>query len=126
MRRRWPGRRTSRRGPRARPSGPRGPRPPPGGRPVGPASRIGIVIGVLMGPGPTAFTRTPALAHSSARHLVSMASPALLTQQWALPGLGSVDVVEAILMTDPRPRASMARPTARHVFHGPLRLTASI
>ena len=44
------------------------------------AMRIAVFIGVLMGPGPTAFTRTPVLAHSSARHLVSMASPALLTQ----------------------------------------------
>ena len=43
-----------------------------------------------------------------------------------MPGLGSIELVEATLMTEPRPRASMARPSARHVFHGPPRLTASM
>ena len=43
-----------------------------------------------------------------------------------MPGLGSIEFVDATLMTEPAPRASMARPSARHAFQQPVRFTASI
>src|SRR5579863_3000286 len=85
---------------------------------------MSAVIGVLMKPGPIALTVILLGASSTARTLLSIHTPALLTAYSPAPGVGSFAAPEAILMIlPPLPALTISRATARSHRNTPSRLT---
>src|SRR4051812_3655518 len=67
---------------------------------------------VMKKPGEIALTRTPPDAHSAASDLVSPTTPCLLIAYGQAFGQPRWAARDAMLMIDPLPRASIARPKA--------------
>ena len=86
-----------------------------------PGSGIALVIGVLVPPGQTAFTRTPSLASSSASARVMPMTPCLDAQYGALKGTPTRPAAEATLTMEPLVASRCGR-AAWHMKKVPLRL----
>src|ERR1043166_9723338 len=83
-----------------------------------------LLIGVTTAPGPTAFTRIPRSAYSSASVRVRFSNPPLLTEYGRYLGLGMVSwTLELFRITPPPSRPRKCRRASREHRNGPRRFT---
>ena len=94
------------------------------GRATGSLSK-GVLISVANGPGQSAFTLIPSLAHSSASVLVRSVSPPLLDAYGVRPGNEISPSMLETLITRPHFCRFMVAATARQHSHGPFRLVST-
>src|ERR1041385_2364477 len=83
-----------------------------------------LLIGVTTAPGPTALTRMPWPAYSSASDLVRFSMPPLLTEYGRYFGFGIIScTLELLRMTPPLPRERKCRMASRAQRNAPRRFT---